>query len=96
MEAFFNIALMAEDIGVDLWKYTTPSGKSLAKAFAVLHPYLVKDKEWEGQQIKEFEFEEAYFLLEEANRHLNCKNCVLELNKLADDKADRLRIKLLY
>jgi hypothetical protein len=96
MEAFFNIAEMAEEAGVDLWNYTTPSGKSLAKAFAVLHPYLVKDIEWEGQQIKEFEFEEAYFLLEEANRHLNCKNCVLELNKLADDKADRLRIKLLY
>ena len=33
MDAFFNIAQMAEKAGVDLWKYTSPSGKSLKKAF---------------------------------------------------------------
>lgn len=96
MEAFFNIALMAEETGVDLWHYKTPSGKSLKKAFTVLQPYLVKEKEWEGQQIKPFEFESGYFLLMEGARHFNCKNCRASVMSLANDKAERLRINLLY
>jgi len=96
MEAFFNIALMADDAGVDLWNYTSPSGKSLRKAFDALHPYLNKSKEWQGQQIKPYEFDEAYFLLLEAGRRFNCKSCRDEVNNLAGEKADRLRINLFY
>jgi hypothetical protein len=96
MEALFNIALMAEEAGMDLWNYTSPSGKSLKKAFTVLQPYLTKQKEWEGQQIKPFEYEEGYFLLLEAGRRFKCKSCSEEVRQLAGDKADRLRINLFY
>lgn len=96
MEAFFNIALMAEEAGTDLWKYKSPSGKSLKKAFDVLHPYLMKEKEWKGEQIKPFEYDEGYFLLAEAKRHLDCKNCDRELKALAGDDAAKLRLNLFY
>jgi hypothetical protein len=96
MEAFFNIALMANEAGFDFWNYTSPSGKSLRKAFAVLHPYLSKQKEWTGQQIKNFDFEEGYFLLMEAQQHLDCKTCREEVKQLAGDKEEKLRINLLY
>ncbi|HEV7783554.1 MAG TPA: alginate lyase family protein [Chitinophagaceae bacterium] len=96
MEAFFNIALMADDAGMDLWNYTSPSGKSLKNAFDVLRPYLIKKKEWQGQQIKDFEYEEGYFLLMEAGRRFNCKSCRDEVRSLAGDKAERLRINLFY
>jgi len=96
MEAFFNIALMADDAGIDLWHYTSPSGKSLEKAFTVLRPYLVKEKEWQGQQINEFDYEEGYFLLKEANLHFNCGNCEANIKSLAGDKYFRLRMNLLY
>jgi hypothetical protein len=96
VEAFFMIASMADKIGIDLWNLTTPSGKSLKKAFETLKPYLIQEKQWEGQQIKEFETEEGYPLLLEAANRFNCKDCTQAVKRLAGDKASRLRINLLY
>lgn len=96
MEAFFNIAEMSLHTNHNLWTMVTPSGKSLQKAFEVLHPYLTKEKEWPHQQIKPFDSEEAYFLLESAALHFQCKTCKEEIDELAGEKAGRLKIKLLY
>jgi hypothetical protein len=96
MEAFFNLALMADEVGMDLWNYTSPSGKSLKKAFEVFKPYLVKKKEWTGQQIKNFDYEEGYLLLLEGGRRFDCRTCRDDMNLLAGDKAKRLRINLFY
>jgi Alginate lyase len=95
MNAFFTIAQMAGNTGIDLWSYTSPSGKSLKKAFDALLPYISKEKEWEGQQIKEFEFEDGYTLLVQGYRY-GCKKCTDTIKSLAGDKAERLRINLLY
>jgi hypothetical protein len=63
LEAFFHIAFMAEKMNIDLWNLTTPSGKSLRKGFDFLYPYLSAKKEWTGQQIKSFPFEEGFAVL---------------------------------
>ena len=96
MDAFFLVAHMSEKTGFDLWKYTSPSGKSLKRCFEVLKPYLVKEKNWEGQQIKDFDYEEGYDILMNAAEHFKCNDCVEEVKRLADEKAPRLRINLLY
>jgi len=96
LEALFDIAKMAGKLGIDLWGYTTPSGKSLKKGFDALHPYFAGTKEWDGQQIKPYEFNESYFLLKEGDRNFNCRSCVQEMKSLAGDKATKLRINLLY
>jgi hypothetical protein len=96
MNAFFNIAQMAGKTGFDLWSYTSPSGKSLAKAFEALKPYLQQQKQWEGPQIKDFDYEDGYPLLMEASLRYNCKDCVAEVKKLAGDNAEKLRLYLLY
>ena len=96
MEAFFIIADMADETGIDLWSMQTPSGKSLKKGFDALRPYISKEKNWEGQQIKEFDYEEAYPLLMGAAIHFNCKNCKETINTIAGEKTERLRINLLY
>ena len=96
MEAFFLIAEMADKTGTDLWSAQTPSGKSLKKGFEALRPYISKEKTWEGQQINEYDFEEAVPLLMAAAIHLNCKSCKETINKIAGQKAARLRINLLY
>lgn len=96
MEAFFNIANMADKQGVKFWAQTTPSGKSLKKGFDVLKPYLTGQKTWEGEQIKDFETEEGYFLLLEASKHFDCKSCRQDVVNLAGEKAARLKINLLY
>ncbi len=96
LEAFFNIANMADKVGVDFWSLTTPSGKSLKKPFEALKPYLTSTKKWEGQQIKPYDFEDGYMLLMEAAKHFNCSDCPQSLKQLAGEKASRLRINLLY
>jgi hypothetical protein len=47
LRAFFELALLAENVQVDLWHY----GK-LEKAFSWLLPYATGTKTWEHQQIK--------------------------------------------
>lgn len=96
MHAFFAIANMAEHIGTDFWNMVTPSGKSLKKAFAVLRPYLAREKDWEGQQIKPFTFEDGYPVLYEGAKHFNCKNCKEDVKRMAGDKAPRLLLNLIY
>ena len=61
-----------------------------------MKPYFTGDKEWEGQQIKEFDKEDAYPILKDGAAHFKCKDCDDTIKKLADDKAPRLRINLLY
>jgi Alginate lyase len=96
MEPFFIIANMADKTGFDLWNYTSPSGKSLQKSFTVLKPYFANEKQWDGEQIKPYEFEDGYLLLLEAAKHYGCSDCKQAVKKLATDKATRLRINLLY
>lgn len=96
MDAFVTIAQMSDEVGIDMWKYTSPSGKSIGKAFEELKPYLTKQKQWDGEQIKDFEFDEGYMLLMEGEKHFNCKDCIQSVKTLAGDKAARLRINLFY
>lgn len=52
LRAFFELALLAENVNVDLWNYESPGKKSLKKAYAWLLPYAIGKKEWQYQQIK--------------------------------------------
>lgn len=96
LNAFFTIAQMADKAGIDFWSMTTPSGKSLKKAFETLKPYLVQEKSWENPQIKDFDFEDGYPLLLEGATHFNCRSCREDVNRLAAGKSERLRLNLLY
>lgn len=96
MNAFFNIAQMAEKMGYDFWQLTTPSGKSLRKGFDALRPYLVQQKQWEGPQIKPFDYADAFPLLMEAAKRYDCSECVTALKQQAGENAEKLPINLLY
>ncbi|MEO6612241.1 MAG: alginate lyase family protein [Chitinophagaceae bacterium] len=96
LEAFFTIASMAEKTGIDYWAYTSPSGKSLKKGFEAIKPYISQEKKWEGEQIKDFDYEEGYYLLMNGAAHFDCRKCRDIVNDLAGDKKQRLRVQLLY
>lgn len=96
IEAFINIANMADHTGFNFWNYNTPKGHSLKQAIEVLKPYLAQDKEWKGEQIKPFNFEEGYEILMEAAKHYKCNNCAEAVQRIAGEKAPRLRLNLLY
>jgi hypothetical protein len=49
--AFFNLADLAEKVGVDLWNYQTPDGRGLRKAIDFLAPYADPAKDWTFEQI---------------------------------------------
>ncbi len=95
LEAFFNIAAMSKHTNENLWNTVTASGASLKKAFDTVYPFLTKEKEWPHQQIKPYNYEDAYFLLKSAALQYDCKKCKEQIKELAGDKAGRLRLNLL-
>lgn len=96
LEAFFLVASMAEKLHMEIWNQATASGKTLRQSFDFLFPYITKRKEWTGQQIKPFEFEEAYPILLQAARKFNCQSCADDVRSLEGDDSEKLRVWLLY
>jgi hypothetical protein len=96
MNAFFTIARLSDEAGVDFWNLKTPSGKSLQKGFEALKPFITKEKVWEGSQIKDFEYEDGYTILMDAASHYNCQDCKEDIRRLAGDKSPGLLLNLLY
>jgi hypothetical protein len=45
------LAILGESVGLDLWHYETPDGRSIRKALDYLTVFAVGDKEWAHQQL---------------------------------------------
>lgn len=95
-DAFFNIAQMAQYAGIDFWNYTSPSGKSLRKGFEELLPYISKQKVWDSEQIKKFDFTEGLQILAEGNEKFACEKCKDDIKNITDGETKDLLINLLY
>ena len=61
--AWYNVSLLADRAGVDIWNYSTPDGRSVHKALDYLIPYTLDDKPKDHQQIGPYNKEEMYLLL---------------------------------
>lgn len=96
LEAFFLAASMAEKVNMDFWHFSTPSGASLKKGFDFLKPFITKEKNWTGQQIKPFPVEEGYPVLLMAAAKYNCTSCRDTVKKLAGEEGEKLEAWLLY
>jgi hypothetical protein len=95
MDALFLIGKMSEKTDIDFWNMVTVSGKSLKKGFEELRPYLAKEKQWDGPQIKPFEYDESYVILDYGYKKYGCKNCLATIKEIAAKDAPTLRLKLL-
>ena len=51
LRGFILLAILAEQVNVDLWNFETPDGRSILKAMNYLIPYVSKEKEWTYPQI---------------------------------------------
>ncbi|GAB4035132.1 alginate lyase family protein [Spirosoma gilvum] len=58
LKGFFILAQLADAVSVDLWRYETPDGKSIKKAFLWMLPFAEGKKAWTYQQIKALHPEE--------------------------------------
>lgn len=81
VEAFIKVAQLSKNTNVNFWNYTAPNGNSLEKACDVLMPYLLKQKEWTGEQIKPFNFDEANSLFIAVAVKKNCVPCFENIYK---------------
>ncbi|HEY0677964.1 MAG TPA: hypothetical protein VGD17_06750, partial [Chitinophagaceae bacterium] len=59
-------------------------------------PYLLGEKQWDGPQIKEFNYEDAVPLLKEAKARFDCAKCEEGVKRILTDKYNISRIHLLY
>jgi len=51
LSAFKRLVGLGKKVGVDLWDYETPDGRSVRKAEAFLAPYTRGEKKWEYPQL---------------------------------------------
>lgn len=52
LQGFQQLALLAENVNIDLWHYQSPGKKSLEQAFLWMLPFATGQKHWTYQQIK--------------------------------------------
>jgi hypothetical protein len=71
LEAFFLLASLSANTGIDLWNYRTEDGRGIRKALDWVLPFLRKEKEWTHKQIKQFDDAEYYPLLIQATFQYN-------------------------
>ncbi len=95
LNAYSSLATRFQQLGLDLWKANTASGKSLKKGFDFILPYLLKKQAWTGPQINEFKQEEAIPLLYKAIAQYGCSGCADEMKRLAGPAYPSLLMKLL-
>jgi hypothetical protein len=66
LRAFFQLAMLGERVGVDLWNYRTADGRSLRGAVDYLFPFAAGDRRWTDAQITPFRPSELHWLLRQA------------------------------
>lgn len=54
LTAFFNLAVLGERVGIDLWNYRSADGRSLRGGLDFLVPYAAGEKKWDFDQITPF------------------------------------------
>jgi hypothetical protein len=79
-QAWFQVAKLAEQVGVDLWHYKTSKGVGLQNAVDWLLPYALNEKKWTYQQIGGYNANEFYSLLLQAANRLHNENYLKKAN----------------
>ena len=54
LAGLFELALLGENVGVDLWNFRTADGRSIHKALDYLVPFVTGEQKWPYQQIIQF------------------------------------------
>jgi hypothetical protein len=95
LNAYSSLATRFQQLGMDLWKTRTASGKSLKMGFDFILPYLLGAQKWTGLQINAFKQIEALPLLNKAIVQYECVGCSEEIKRLAGPAYPSLLMKLL-
>lgn len=66
LKAWFMLATLANQVGTDLWNFTTSKGAGLHTALDWLSPYAFGEKPWTYQQINKYNREDMFPLVTQA------------------------------
>lgn len=69
LEALTSLAILGEKVGIDLWGFSTPDGRSLATALSYLAPYADPNRQWPKEDIVQADRARVPPLLVEGLRH---------------------------
>ena len=95
LEALFDLATLAEHVGVDLWHYQQPGSGGIQKALDFMLPYIDDpEKTWPYKQIKAVESQEFAGLLLQASQVYKTPDYTRVLSGI--DKAVGKRIWLFH
>jgi len=95
LNAFTIVAQLSEQTHTNLWTTTTPSGKSLKKAFQAIIPYITREKDWPWPQIHEFNYLDAVPLLVADRSGFQCLSCGDALKRIEGETYHRSLFNLL-
>jgi hypothetical protein len=68
LQAFFYLAKIGSQVGVDLWQYHNKSGAGIRTSLDWLRPYAMGEKKWEYQEITPYNSKDFAGLLMQASR----------------------------
>jgi len=82
LRAHFELARLAENVGVDLWSYRSKDGRSIRSALDYLLPYATGESTWTRQQIEPIRARELVPLLLEASHRFQAPRYRAEALKI--------------
>lgn len=94
-DGWFNLALLGEHVGVDIWTYQTSDGRSIRKALDWLIPYGMGEKAKDYKQITPYDSNELYRLLTLAGKAYKSAAYFKQAAAIPTDKDTQLT-SLLY
>ena len=82
LSALFHLALLGDNVGIDLWNYKNTEGGSIRKALDYILPYTVDMSKWKYEQIEKINVYSLYPLLLIAEKKYNLKEYKEWINKI--------------
>ena len=96
IRAWFDLAVLAEKVGIDLWNYKNSQGATLRTAVDWLAPFALGEKPWTYQQISKYNKNEFYPILLQAAYKYSDPNYSMYAKRINSDDNNNMMADLLY
>ncbi len=96
LNGFFHLARMGERLGIDLWYYESPDGRSIRGALDFLAPYADPKNKWSYKQIVPFEPAAIFSLLRRGSIAYDDSQYEAVIKKIPPEDIIADRTKLLW
>ncbi len=98
LQGLFQLALIGEKVGIDLWSYESENGRSIRLGLDYLIPYAIKTKVWPYQMIKGWEedLQTLSVLLRVAAKKYHNPAYEEMINRIPDIDLNNFQLRLIF